>query len=151
VFFLFYSVVLLISRPITGKLLDKKGDNFVTYPAIISFAIGLVMLSQAYNSFILLLSSVFIAIGYGTMQSCFQAIAVKESPEHRVGLATSTFFICMDTGVGLGPFLLGSIIPMLGFRGMYLTLALVILLSIVLYYSLHGRKAAIKKTYSHAS
>ena len=93
-FFLVYSIVLLISRLFTGKLLDKKGDNFVIYPAIISLAMGLLILSQSYNSFTLLLASVFIALGFGTMQSCFQAIAIKESPQHRVGLATSTFLIC---------------------------------------------------------
>ena len=150
-FFLVYSIVLLISRPFTGKLLDKKGDNFVIYPAIISLAIGLLILSQSYNSFTLLLASVFIALGFGTMQSCFQAIAIKESPQHRVGLATSTFLICMDLGVGIGPFLLGSIIPMFGFRGLYLTLAIVVFLSIFLYFALHGKKAAKQKLYSQAS
>ena len=150
-FFLVYSIVLLISRPFTGKLLDKKGDNFVIYPAIISLAIGLLILSQSYNSFTLLLASVFIALGFGTMQSCFQAIAIKESPQHRVGLATSTFLICMDLGVGIGPFLLGSIIPMFGFRGLYLTLAIVVFLCIFLYFALHGKKAANQKLYSQAS
>ena len=150
-FFLVYSIVLLISRPFTGKLLDKKGDNFVIYPAIISLAIGLLILSQSYNSFTLLLASVFIALGFGTMQSCFQAIAIKESPQHRIGLATSTFLICMDLGVGIGPFLLGSIIPMFGFRGLYLTLAIVVFLSILLYFSLHGKKVAKQKLYSQAS
>ena len=110
---------------------------------------GLLILSQSFaNSFTLLLASVFIALGFGTMQSCFQAIAIKESPQHRVGLATSTFLICMDLGVGIGPFLLGSIIPMFGFRGLYLTLAIVVFLSILLYFALHGKKAANQKLYS---
>ncbi|WP_327078398.1 MFS transporter [Bacillus sinesaloumensis] len=150
-FFLVYSIVLLFSRPITGKLLDKKGDNFVVYPSIISYALGLLILSQSHNSLTFLLSSVFIALGFGTMQSCFQAIAIKESPKHRVGLATSTFLICCDFGVGFGPFLLGTIIPTLGFRGLYLALAIVLFLCIFLYFFLHGKKAATQKSYSQAS
>ncbi|WP_010676641.1 MFS transporter [Bacillus timonensis] len=150
-FFLVYSITLLISRPFTGKLLDKKGDNFVTYPSILSFAIGLLILSQSYNSFTFLLSSVFIALGFGTMQSCFQAIAIKESPKHRVGLATSTYLICIDFGVGVGPFVLGAVIPMFGFRGLYVTLAIVIFLCIFLYFVLHGKKAANQNSYSQAS
>ena len=39
----------------------------------------LLLLSQAYNSFTLLLASAFIALGFGTMQSCFQVIAIKGS------------------------------------------------------------------------
>lgn len=151
-FFLVYSIVLLISRPFTGKLLDQKGDNFVIFPAILSFAIGLVILSQSHNSFTLLLASVFLALGFGTMQSCFQVIAVKESPQHRIGLATSTFLICMDFGVGMGPFVLGAIIPLLGFRGLYLMSAIIVFLSIFLYFILHGKKAAAnQKVYTKAS
>ncbi len=152
-FFLVYSIVLLASRPFTGKLLDQKGDNFVIYPAILSFAIGLLILSQSSNSFTFLLASVFIALGFGTMQSCFQVIAVKESPQHRIGLATSTFLICMDLGVGIGPFLLGAIISLLGFRGLYLVSAIVVFLCIILYFTLHGKKAAKdakQKRYSRA-
>jgi len=150
-FFLVYSIVLLISRPLTGKLLDKKGDNIVVYPSIISYALGLLLLSQSYNGFIFLLSSVFIALGFGTMQSSFQTIAIKVSPKHRIGLATSTFLICCDFGVGIGPFLLGGIIPLLGFRGLYLALAFVLFMCIFLYYSLHGKKAANQKVYTKAS
>ncbi len=138
-FFIVYAVFILISRPFTGRLLDKKGDNIVMYPALILFVIGLVALSQANHGFTLLLAGALIGLGYGTMNSCCQAIAVKESPRHRVGLATSTFYIFMDSGVGLGPFLLGFIIPIVGFRGLYLTLAVVVFASILLYYVLHGK------------
>ena len=139
-FFIVYAVFIMISRPFTGRLLDKRGDNIVMYPALLLFGIGLVALSQANEGFTLLLAGALIGLGFGTMTSCCQAIAIKESPRHRVGLATSTFFIFMDLGVGLGPFLLGFIIPIVGFRGLYLTLAVVVFMSIFLYYVLHGKK-----------
>ena len=139
-FFLVYAVFILVSRPFTGKLLDKKGDNIVMYPALLLFVIGLVTLSQANQGFILLLAGALIGLGFGTMSSCCQAIAIKESPRHRVGLATSTFYVFMDSGVGIGPFLLGFIIPVVGFRGLYLILAVIVFASIFLYYVLHGKK-----------
>ena len=46
-FFIVYAVFILISRPFTGRLLDKKGDNIVIYPALVLFVIGLVILNQA--------------------------------------------------------------------------------------------------------
>lgn len=144
IFFSVYAAFLFISRPFTGRLLDLKGDNFVIYPSIAVFALSLVFLSQVNNSFVLLLTAVLVALGFGTIMSCAQAIAVKESPKHRVGLAISTFFICIDSGMGIGPFLLGIIVSFAGFRGMYLTLALVVFLSIFLYYFVHGKKAAVK-------
>ncbi|QSX34657.1 hypothetical protein JYB87_05310 [Shewanella avicenniae] len=45
----------------------------------------------------------------------------------------------MDLGVGLGPLLLGNIIPKLQFSGMYELLAVVMLLCLVAYYILLGR------------
>lgn len=145
IFFPVYSAFLFISRPFTGRLLDLKGDNIVIYPALLMFSLSLILLSQAHSGLILLLAGALVALGFGTMMSCGQAIAVKESPRHRVGLATSTFYICIDGGMGIGPFLAGIIIPVGGFRGMYLTLGIVVFLSIILYYFVHGKKAALRK------
>ncbi len=88
----------------------------------------------------LLLSGAFIGIGYGTFITSAQAIAVKASPKSRIGLATSTFFMFADFGAGFGPFLLGFLIPLTGYRNLYETMAIVVVAATVLYYFLHGRK-----------
>ncbi|WP_085994167.1 MFS transporter [Oceanobacillus senegalensis] len=144
-FFLVYAVFLFISRPIAGRLQDNKGDNFIMYPAILLFSLCLLLIGVAQNGFILLLAGILLAAGYGTIVSAAQAIAIKESPKHRVGLATSTFFIFMDGGMGLGPFIIGMIVPYVGYRGIYLTLAVVVFLSLTLYYFLHGKKVTARK------
>ncbi|MDY0394567.1 MFS transporter [Virgibacillus halophilus] len=111
------------------------------YPAFISFAIGLVILSQAHIvGWFILLAGIFVGLGYGSFTSSGQAIAVKESPAHRTGLATSTFYIFLDGGAGIGPTVLGIFIPVLGFNGLYLAMAVLVAVSGVLYYFLHGRK-----------
>ena len=145
IFFSVYAVFLFVSRPFTGRLLDLKGDNIVIYPALILFSLSLLLLSLAHSGPVLLLAAPLVALGFGTVMSCGQAIAVKESPRHRVGLATSTFFICIDGGMGIGPFISGVIIPVVGFRGMYLILAVVVFLSIILYHFVHGKKATLRK------
>jgi Arabinose efflux permease len=140
-FFIVYAVLVLASRPFTGRWFDKKGENFVMYPAILLFAIALFILSQTHKGFTLLLVGVLVGLGYGTTSSSCQAISVKVSPKHRVGLATSTNFIFQDLGVGFGPFILGSFVPLTGYRGLYMMMAVVVFICIFLYYFLHGRKA----------
>ncbi|MEN6568137.1 MAG: MFS transporter [Veillonellales bacterium] len=140
-FFVVYAVFILISRPLTGPLFDRKGENFVMYPAFLLFAIGLMVLSQVHQGFLLLLAGAFIGLGYGTFTPIAQAISVKVSPPHRVGLATSTFFAIFDAGMGIGPFLLGFLVPTLGFRGLYICMAIVAAVCMFLYYVLHGRTA----------
>lgn len=141
-FFIIYSIVCLISRPLSGRLLDSKGDNTIMYPSLISFVLGLMLISKASSSFALLFSGVLIALGYGTIYTCIQTIAIKVSPKHRIALATSTFFIFIDGGIGVGPLIIGNIIPILSFRGMYVALAAIVFLSIFLYYFVHGKKSA---------
>ncbi|MDD4600823.1 Multidrug resistance protein MdtG [bioreactor metagenome] len=148
-FFIVYAVFILISRPFTGRLLDVKGDNIVMYPALLLFTLSLVLLSQAESGFILLLAGALVGLGFGTIMSCAQAIATKEAPQHRIGLATATYFFCSDVGMGTGPILVGSIIPIVGFRGTFMTLAVAVFLSIGLYYLVHGKKAIYRNQPAH--
>nr|WP_040979604.1 MFS transporter [Oceanobacillus jeddahense] len=141
VFFLVYSIAVLLSRPFTGRLMDLKGANVVMYPAFALFTIGMIILGFANSGFTLLLAGVLIGLGFGNMQSCTQAIAVKLTPTHRMGLATSTFFIFLDGGLGFGPYLLGFITPITGYSTLYIVLGIVVLVTAGLYTVLHGKKA----------
>jgi MFS family permease len=142
-FFVMYAVFLLISRPFTGRLFDFKGENSVIYPAIFLFGVGLIILSQAQHGISLLIAGAVIGIGFGTFQSSAQTVAVNIAPNHRIGLATSTFFVFYDFGIGVGPFVLGFIVPFTGFRGLYVGMAAIAFIGIFIYYLVHGKKAAV--------
>lgn len=140
-FFIVYSVATLVTRPFTGKLFDAKGENAVLYPIMISFMVGLFLLSHATSAFTLLFSAIFIGIGFGSFLPSAQAVVVNLSPKQHMGLATSTLYMFVDFGCGFGPFILGIFIPMTGYTNMYMVMAVVVLLSLVLYYFVHGKKA----------
>lgn len=139
-YFTVYGITVLLSRPITGPLLDRKGANIIMYPALISFAIGLFAIGSASNTLVFLLAAVFIGFGYGNAQSITQALAIKVTPPERVGLANTTYFIALDLGLGFGPFVLGSIVSSLGYSGLYFILSIFVLAIIPIYLFLHGRK-----------
>lgn len=139
-FFLAYSLIILITRPITGRLMDLKGENVIVYPVLITYAIGMLVLSQTTSGIMFILAAILIGLGYGNLQSITQAIAIKVTPVERMGLANSTYFIFLDLALGIGPFLLGYIIPVIGFRYMYLSFVIVILLNGFVYYFVYGRK-----------
>jgi MFS family permease len=139
-FFIAYAVAILVSRPFTGRWFDQIGENVVMYPTFFLFAAGLILLGVTHQGIFLLLAGVLVGFGYGNFLSNAQAVAIKVSPNHRMGLATSTFFIFADGGVGIGPFVLGFLIPVIGYRGLYVTMGIVSMACVVLYYFLHGRK-----------
>ncbi len=138
-FFVVYAAFSIASRPFTGRLFDIKGENWVMYPSFLLFAIGLYILSQAQHGFALLLAGGLVGVGYGTFSASAQAISIKVSPKDRIGLATSTYFIFLDAGIGFGPFLLGLFVPTIGYRGIYMIMSFVLLACFILYYFLHGR------------
>jgi MFS family permease len=137
VFFIVYSLIVIISRPFSGRLLDAKGPNFVVYSCLILFAIGMLVLSQARHGMMLLLAAALIGLGYGNFLSCGQAISIRRAPAHRLGLATATYYIFLDVGFGIGPYIFGSIVPLMGYRGLYLLMAGVIFTTVLLYYFLY--------------
>jgi MFS family permease len=102
----------------------------------------MLLLSQASHGITLLLAGAIIGLGYGNFLSCGQAISIKEAPPHRLGLATATYFMFLDVGFGVGPYLFGSLVPFTGYRGLYLTMAMVILATVFLYHFLYRRKAS---------
>ncbi|MEO4055008.1 MFS transporter [Solibacillus sp. CAU 1738] len=139
-FFLVYAIVIICSRPYTGKLMDVRGANIVAYPSFIVFAIGMAIFSQATASWMLLLAAALIGLGYGNFNSVAQTIAVKVTDVHRFGLATSTYFIMFDLGLGVGPYTLGFVVPHTGYRPVFVAMVAVIACCIPLYYLLHGRR-----------
>ena len=138
-FFLIYAIVVIFSRPLSGRLLDARGANFVVYPCILFFSIGMLVLSQATYGITLLLSGAIIGLGYGNFLSCGQAISVKSTSPNRFGLATATYYMFLDIGFGVGPYLFGSLVPVTGYRGLYFVMAMVILSTTLLYYFLYRR------------
>lgn len=140
-FFLVYALVALASRPVSGKLFDSKGENAVVYPAIFFMACSQLLLSMASAPWMVLLSGGLLALGYGNLISIFQALVVKLSPRRRFGQATSTYFIFLDLGIGLGPSGLGYLVPFTGYSGMFMVTAVIGFLVFPLYYFLHGKRA----------
>lgn len=140
-FFLVYAITVLLSRPITGRVFDSFGDNFVMYPTYLFFALGLLLIGFAHSGWMLLLAAIFIGLGYGSFSPFGQAIAIRNSEAHRLGITTSTFFGFMDMGVGFGPFILGMFMPLLGYRNLYFASAILALLIAVIYHFVHGRHA----------
>jgi MFS family permease len=141
-FFMVGAVVMFVTRPFVGRWFDARGENSVMYLGIPCFALGIVLLSQACSGWMLLLSAAVMSLGFGATQSSGLATVVRIAPEHRAGLANSTFYVFADMGAGIGPLLCGLLAGVAGYRTMYVIVAAIAAAGLVLYYSVHGRRAA---------
>ena len=143
-FFLMYAIAILFSRPFTGPLMDRKGENVVMYPAFMIMALALFLLSQVQSASMLLLCAGLLGLGYGNVQSICQTVAVKSTSLERMGFATSTYFIFLDAGLGFGPYFIGMTLDYIDYSDLYLYSAIATLVCVVFYYVLHGRKVVPK-------
>ncbi len=138
-FFAVYALVIILSRPVIGKLFDRMGANIVVYSAAFIYFAGMIGLSQADSPVAFLLAAAVIGLGFGGLNPSFQTLAVLAAPGHKSGLATSTYFLSMDIGVGVGSFVLGAVADVTGYRMMYFGCAILVLFMAVLYYALCHR------------
>ena len=143
-YFVVYAAVILISRPPVGMRIDRMGENSTIYFCFVSLAVGFVLLALADNAVLLLVSAAFIGFGIGATQSIVQAVIARDTPPDELGKANSTFFMSMDLGSGVGPIIIGAVIPAIGYSGSYFVLAGVALVAGALYHVVHGRKQPLR-------
>ncbi|MCI7260213.1 MAG: MFS transporter [Selenomonas sp.] len=138
-FFLCFAFTSFISRPLTGFLLDKYGGNVVIYPSLACMAIAMGIIATATSDIPLLIGALFLGFGYGTITASCHALAVHCAPMHQVGVATSTYFVLLDFGIGVGPYTLGSFVPTFGFSFVYFAAGALSIAGMALYFYLIGR------------
>ncbi|ALS01878.1 multidrug MFS transporter [Enterococcus silesiacus] len=141
-FFVVYALVITATRPMSGRIFDARGENAVMYPSFVFLTAGLLLLSVTTSGWMLLVSGGLIGLGYGTFMSNGQAICLKASPNsHRIGIALSTYFIGLDLGLGVGPYVLGELQRVLSFQGLYFVAGLIPVICTILYALFYQSKA----------
>ncbi|HIU84675.1 MAG TPA: MFS transporter [Candidatus Aphodousia gallistercoris] len=133
-FFLLYALASLLTRPITGKIYDAHGPAILIYPCLILMIAGLLCLAWHAGSMAVLAAGILVGLGFGNFQSVAQVSGISLVPRERFAQATSTFFIFFDLGIGLAPYLSGFLVAPLGYAGIFALNALVVALTIPLYW-----------------
>ncbi|MPV48813.1 MFS transporter [Pseudactinotalea sp. HY160] len=138
VFFVSYAVASLFARLFAGRIQDRLGDNIVAIPVFGCFAAGMVLVGLATTTALIAAAGVLIGLGFGCLLPTMQAILVDQVPPPRVGVATSTFFLLLDTGSGVGPVLLGLVGGATGFATMFVLSSGLVVLAAIAYLGFHG-------------
>lgn len=118
-FFTAYSVAMFLTRPVFGKLLDRKGLDLVIYPSLLAMAASGFLTGAAVSTAMLILSACFKAVGMSAGSQGIQATCVKKMGKERAGVVSSTCFIGQDIGNVLGPILGSMAVEKYGYKTMY--------------------------------
>lgn len=109
-FFTTYAVVILLSRPIAGRIADRRGLAVVVIPGMVMFALAFVVISQAQTLFGFLLAAAVAALGYGICQPAIQTLCLIAVEPSRRGVASNTNYLGVDLGYLIMPILAGGIV-----------------------------------------
>jgi MFS family permease len=130
-YFTAQAVALMLSRTFSGRISDRRGRAFVIVPGLVCTAVGLLLLPFTHTLLQLMLSAVFIGIGFGSSQPATMAMSVDlVSPDER-GMAVSTYFLGFDTGISTGSFAMGALATSFGFAVAWVAAAGCVLLGLL--------------------
>jgi MFS family permease len=109
------AIVILVTRPLSGKLADRIGYRRVFMPCLILIAVGLALLAAGSTRRSLVASAAFFGVGFGTAYPVFVAYVMRDVYAARRGAAFGAILAAFDTGVGTGSTTAGWLIQRFGF------------------------------------
>ena len=132
-FFTIYAALMLLSRPLSGRLSDRLGRIAVAGPGMAIISAGLGLLTYSGQWWSLCLSAGILGVGVGAVMPTLMALMIDVVAPTERGGAMSTYGIGMDIGIGLGSVTQGIVVEGFGFGAAFGLAAAVPLLAVVLY------------------
>lgn len=143
-FFLFNAITIIIIRPISGRLFDKRGPAAVLIPAAVCVVASLAVLSYTTSMPMLIVSALLYGLGFGAIQPTIQAWMLRTSTPAQYGMANSMFYNSTDLGVASGAIILGAISAASDYGIMYRYSAGFMVLFLIIYIAIQINKARVK-------
>ena len=141
-FFTINSVVLIISRPLLGRLADKKPLSWLIVPGYLLMAAGCALIAMAQNMIPICIAGALYGVGFGAAMSSAQLAAIRSVDTSRRGVANSTYYVGGDIGLTLGAYAAGALAAGVGYTVMYYIIAASSILTLILYLLYKARRRA---------
>lgn len=126
-FFTVSSIAVLISKPFSGKLMDRRGIIWILIPCFLFGSGAMFLIGGSYTLAPFLVAGVLKGAAQSSGQSALQAESINRIDAARVGVALSTCYLGNDIGQGFGSIIGGTLSASVGYTSMfYVTGALVL-------------------------
>ena len=119
IYFTVNALVMMLTRPLMGKLSDRHGSLKVLIPSLCFGIAALIVISVSNALWMFIAAAVLAAFGFGACVPLAQSLTMKSVTNERRGAASSTNYIFMDIGVLLGSNLSGVLVQAFGYTTMW--------------------------------
>ena len=113
------ALVILVTRPLSGRLGDQLGYRRIYVPCLALIAIGLFCLTRGGSLYWQLASAIVFGAGFGTAYPVFVGYVMQHVDADRRGAAFGAILAAFDTGIGTGSTAMGWIIGRHGFQAAF--------------------------------
>jgi MFS family permease len=113
------AIVVLCTRPFTGRLGDRWGYKQVFVPCLVMICAGLACLAMGGTRPWMLASAIIFGIGFGTAYPSYVGYVMRGVTAGRRGAAFGAILAAFDTGIGTGSTSIGWLIQRYGFRSAF--------------------------------
>lgn len=143
-FFTINSVVLIVVRPVCGRISDRMHIGWLIIPGYLSMGLACMLIAFAQSMLPIVIAALCYGFGHGATMSNSQLWAIRSvGPEQR-STANSTYYVGGDVGLALGAYLAGALAAAVNYTVMYLMIAGVCVFSMLWfigYTLLKGKRA----------
>ena len=143
VFFTINSITMLVTRPVTGKICDRKPLAYIMIPGYVAQIIACLLISGVNSIASVAIAAVCYGFGFGTTQAAIQIMAIRSVGDEQRGRANGTFYVGGDLGLACGSYVAGALSEVVGYSSMYVAMAVTAALCLGYYIILtygHGRR-----------
>lgn len=113
------AIVVLCTRPITGRLGDAWGYKRVFVPCLVMISCGLACLALGGSRFWMVLSAMIFGLGFGTAYPAYVGYVMQDVTADRRGAAFGAILAAFDTGIGTGSTSMGLLVDRFGFASAF--------------------------------
>lgn len=144
-FFLVNAIFAFLVRLLAGKIADRHGYAYVIIPSIISYSIGMYLVSIADGMTGLLCAAALLGSGLGILTPLIQAWMINEAPAERRSAAMAMYYNSYDVGIGIGLAFWGVYARHFGFPNTFRTASIIVGFMLLFYciYQVKNRKLKI--------
>lgn len=132
-FFTIQAIVILCCRPILSKIMSDKNITKAIVFCEIIVVIGLLNLYWADSFLNIMISAVLFGFGIAGAQPALMSLCVDAVGENERGKATNTSYVGSDIGNFSGSYLAGLVAGLLGYRYIYLSICLPVILGLLVF------------------
>src|SRR5690606_34361030 len=113
------AIVILITRPLAGRLGDRFGYRRVFVPCLVLISTGLACLAIGGTRAWMLTSAILFGTGFGTAYPVYVGYVMQRVGPDRRGAAFGAILAAFDTGIGTGSTGMGWLIGRVGFANAF--------------------------------